>query len=299
MPSAFVLAAGYGTRLRPLTDRIPKPLLPVGDRPLLAHTLEQIFAFPTVKVTLNAHHCSKEISNYINSLEVTVNVSVEEKILGTAGGLRAARGFFDAGDVLVVNGDIHGKLPLGELLAAGAAELLLAVVPTPLGTGTVGVGRDGRVVRLRGERFGEEVWSGDYMGVMRVDGSSLEGLPEEGCLVGDVALPRLRSGSDRVRALRVEGTFLDIGSPEAYLRANLAWLELRGSSAFVAPSATVADGVELTESVLLEGARVRGRGAVRRVVALPGARFEAPLTDSIVLADGRVVSLRDAARSVP
>ncbi len=290
MPSALVLSAGFGTRLRPLTDAFPKPLLPVGDRPLLAHTLEEIRRIPTVKVAVNAHHAARELANYINILHSTVNVSYEEKILGTAGGLRAASRYFDGGSVLVVNGDIHGRLPLAELLAADETGLLLAVVPTEKGTGTVGASRDGRVTRLRGERFGEEEWSGNYMGVMRVGGAVVAQLPESGCLIGDVALPMLRSGSASVRVLPVEGTFLDVGSPATYHEANMRWLAAEGRTTFVADTANVDSSLEVVDSLLHERVVVQGVGEVRRVVALPGARFEAPLADAIVLPDGRVVS---------
>lgn len=289
MASVLVLSAGFGTRLLPLTEAIPKPLLPVGDRPLLAHTLQEVLRIPRVKVAVNAHHASDILSSYLDILWPTVNVSREEKILGTAGGVRAARRFFEPGHVLVVNGDIHGRLPLPEMLAAEDADLLLAVVPRPLGEGTVGAHRDGRVTRLRGERFGQEDWSGDYMGVMRVGSRALELLPEVGCLIGDVALPLLRSASAGVRVLPVEGPFLDVGSLATYHRANLGWLRAEGRDAYVADTAVVSEATPVADSLLHSGVVVGGAGEVRRVIALDGARFDAPLADAIVLPDGRVV----------
>ncbi len=285
----MVLCAGYGSRLRPLSDELPKPLLPVGARPLLTQILQQLHEGGACRLVVNSHYLSEKIASLVNDLDIKVHVLVEEEILGTAGGIRAARDLLPGDVTIVVNGDIYGRLPLQELLDSSEGGAVLAVVPSSGGKGTVGIGDSGQVVRLRGERFGEEVSSGDYMGVARLKGEMIAGLPPRGCLIGDGLLPHLRAGG-RVGACRVSGDFIDIGSLEDYLAANLAWLR-RGGDVFVSPSATVTGDVVLSQSVVGEGARVEGRGNIDRCVVLPGARAVAPLRSSLVLPSGRVVQL--------
>ena len=106
-------------------------------------------------------------------------------------------------------------------------------------------------------------------------------LPDQGCLVGDVYLPALRRG-ERIATSRHEGGWDDVGTLEAYLAANLRWLEARRERAFVGSGARVASDVELDRALVGAGAEVVGRGALRRVVVWPGATARAPLEDAIV-----------------
>src|SRR5688500_17541887 len=81
--SAFVLAAGFGTRLRPLTDEIPKPLLPVGPEPLLLSTLRVLHEAGAAALGANVHHHAEKITNEIEHLSFNVHVNHELRILGT------------------------------------------------------------------------------------------------------------------------------------------------------------------------------------------------------------------------
>lgn len=284
--SGMVLAAGYGSRLRPLTDEIPKPLLPLGAAPLLQHTLQVLLEAGAVDLVVNTHHLAEQIRSFVQGLEHEVHVVHEPLVRGTAGGVAGARRHFRRAHVVVANGDIWADFPILELARAATDWLVLAAVPAA-GAGTLGIGADGEVVRLRGERFGEEVLAADYIGLACLGPRALSRLPEEGCLVGDVALPLLREGI-RVQALLRPGQFLDVGEPGAYLAANLAWL---GGRAWVSPGALVAPGVSIKASVVGARAEVRGSGEVVDSVVLPGARALAPLARSIVLPSGRVVEV--------
>jgi mannose-1-phosphate guanylyltransferase len=169
--------------------------------------------------------------------------------------------------------------------------MALAVAPRQPGTGTVGLGVDGGVVRLRGERFGVEVAGGDYVGVAAIGARVLQALPERGCLVGDVALPLLRAG-DAIATAPVAGDWIDIGSLDAYRRANAGWLARTAGPAasWVSPSATVGADVQLSASIVGEGATVGGSGEVARCIVWPGARAVAPLANAIVTTSGHVVT---------
>src|SRR5436190_2325769 len=196
MASGIILAAGFGTRLRPLTLELPKPVVPVGDRPLIAHLAAACHRAGLSHLVANAHHEHEKLSRVIRELALNVDVVVEPEIRGTAGGVAGAREQLGRGAVLVWNGDILTEPPVAELLAMASVcnAQVLAVSRCPVGQGTVGVDASGRVVRLRGQVFGTEDQGGDYVGVMALGPTVVASLPNPGCLIGDVALPSLAAG---------------------------------------------------------------------------------------------------------
>ncbi len=287
--AALVLAAGFGTRLAPLTDEMAKPTVPVGNRPLVLDILDRIGEVCVGPVAVNVHYNAEQVAALVQGAFPSVIISREERILGTAGGARQAAELCRAQSLVVVNGDIFGSLPLSALLEQASDGMLLAVVRRRLGEGTVGVDSQGRVVRLRGEIFGKEVASGDYMGVARLGPRCLSTLPRHGCLIGDWALPELRALRS-VEAHFVESEFLDIGSLSVYLEANLRCVRSSGGT-IRAPSARWESGVEVRSSVLGEDARIVGAGVVEESVVLPGAQAQAPLHRAVVTPQGRVIQL--------
>jgi mannose-1-phosphate guanylyltransferase len=287
----MLLCAGLGTRLRPLTDELPKPLVPLGDRPLLAHVLERLSEGGITRAVMNSHHLHHEFLHILRQLPRKPQVSHESEILGTAGGVAHARQLLGKAPLVVHNGDILCRPPVAPLLErARTGGMWLAVAARPPGQGTIGLDDEARVVRLRGGQFGSETRGGDYIGVASLGADVLEALPARGCLIGDVALPRLRSGQV-VGAVLVEGGFIDCGHLVSYFEANLAWLEERGERAFVGKDAVV-DGVELERTVVGAGARVTGSGRLERVVVWPGATARAPLSDMIVTSRGQLVNVQ-------
>jgi mannose-1-phosphate guanylyltransferase len=292
MTSAMILAAGLGTRLRPLTDELPKPLVWIGDRPMLAHIAVRLAEGGVRAAVLNAHHRAADFSaGALDALPIPVHVLREPEILGTAGGVSNAAAALGEGDVVVWNGDILADLDVAALCAEhrerGAAATL-AVAPRAAGEGTVGMDAGGRVVRLRGERFGEEAGGGDFIGVQVLGGALRRRLPDRGCLVGDAYLPWLRAGG-ALATFRAPDVWDDVGTVASYLRANARWLSRSGRRAYVAPDAIVAAGVEVIDSVVGAGARVAGGGALRGCVVWPRAEARAPLEGAVVSTAGRVV----------
>ncbi|HEY2408723.1 MAG TPA: nucleotidyltransferase family protein [Polyangiaceae bacterium] len=292
MTRAMILCAGFGTRLRPLTDELPKPLAPIGDRSILSHTASHLAKLGVADAVINVHHLADRFSRIINDLPLKVQIVRELEIRGTAGGVAGARSHFTEAPVLVWNGDILVKPPVSEVLACAAeVGVCLCVAERVDGRGTVGLDARGSVVRLRGECFGEEVRSADYVGVLALSGEVLGALPERGCLIGDVTLPILRRGG-RVAGVAVTGGFLDAGDPETLLRANLDWLEQRVLASYVAPGVEVDPGVSVERSVVSRGARVRGHGALRECLICEGAEVTAPLSRAIVTPSGRIIHAR-------
>jgi mannose-1-phosphate guanylyltransferase len=283
----MILAAGLGTRLRPLTDLVPKPLVPVGDRPVLGHVVDRLREAGLSPIVANAHHHAPEVDRFCGAASVLV--SHEDDLLGTAGGIARAAGLLGEGDVLVHNADVLVSVDLGGLLAAHRArraEATLAVVSRPAGEGNVGCDASGVVVRLRKETFRPgETAGGEFTGVHVIGPRLRAALPAKGCVVGDAYMPHLRSGAAGLYMYSARN-FLDVGSLAGYLRANVEWLAARGERSFVGAGASVGPAVTLDGAVVGAGARVTGEGALVRCVVWPNAAAVAPLEDAVVTAAG-------------
>jgi NDP-sugar pyrophosphorylase family protein len=278
----MLLGAGLGTRLHPLTDERPKPLVPVGDRTVLEHVAARLAEAGWSRLVVNAHSFADQMEEICASLPLPTEVVIEEtRPRGTAGGVAGARAALGGGDVLVHNADMLVELDLGALVVAHTSFAALATLAVqgglPPNEGNVGVDAEGRIVRLRDRSFGREQAGALFGGVQIL--SSEVSLPNEGCLVGDVYIPLLERGL-ALAAAPVVGRFFDIGSPAAYLEANLAWLA--GRQSYLGHDAVISPRVSVVSSVVGRGARVDGAGPLERVVVWPGVRARAPLADAIV-----------------
>ena len=116
----LLLAAGLGTRLRPLTDRMPKCLMPIKGRPLLEIWLERLTAIGVESVLINTHYLSQKVVAYVSesNYKNLVHLRYEPVLLGTAGTLIKNLGFFEGQDFLMIHADNYCMDDLKELLAA-------------------------------------------------------------------------------------------------------------------------------------------------------------------------------------
>lgn len=285
----MILAAGLGTRLRPLTDELPKPLVPVGDRPAAAHVAARLAAASVTAAVINTHHLAEAFTPEVMArFPIDLHVIHEPAILGTGGGVANARPLLGGGDVIVWNGDILAEIDLGAMVArhrAAGAPATLAIAPRPGRRSPRRAG--GRVVRLRGERFGEEIEGGDFLGVYVLTEAFRDRLPSPGCLVGDGCLPLLREGR-AVASFIYEGSWDDIGSVASYLAANARWLARGGLPSFTGEGATRGGGIDVAGSVIGAGAEITGEGSIRGCVVWPGAVARAPLEGAVVTPRGVV-----------
>jgi mannose-1-phosphate guanylyltransferase len=277
--ATMILAAGLGTRLRPLTDHCPKPLVPVGDAPVLVHILRGLAGVAKAPVVVNAFHLPDAFADLVGD----VHVVTETRLLGTAGGVRNAAPWLGADDVLVWNGDILAELPAEAVVRthrSGTAQSTLVVRPRPAGQGNVGVDAEGRVVRLRTTAFGAlgpEAQGGEFLGIHVLGAAVRARLPAEGCLVGDVYLPMLAEGAE-LAAFLTEVPFSDIGSVASYRAANATWLAARGLRAYVHPTAVVTGRVD----GCVIGARARVHADLADCVVWPDTEVLDPHTGRVL-----------------
>lgn len=241
---------------------------------------------------VNAHHRADQVASYARG--VGLEVSREEALLGTAGGLRAAGELLGAGDVLVWNGDMIGNLDAGALLAAHASEAArgavatLVVRPRSDALGNTGLDSRGDVVRLRREAGCDgEAQTADFLGIYVVGDALRRGLPAKGDIIAEALLPALRRGG-RIAVFATDAAFIDVGTPRAYLDANLRWLARRGVGCWVGEGGRTNPRATLEGVVVGNGASVTGEGRVEGCVVWPGAVLGAPMANAVVAPEGVV-----------
>lgn len=277
---ALVLAAGHGNRLRPLTAFIPKPIVPIRGKPVVAHTIEQLAAQGCEAIALNLFHRGESIREALGDScsGVPLTYSVEETLLGTLGALGPLRDFLGQADqILIINGDSLCYWPLRGLLRrhrrSGAdATMLVAkrIDPEPFGGG-VGVENHRRIVSLRPKDADTEAVSRRvFMGAHVISPDLLERVPEgPSNFVTDLYEPLLALGGS-IAALESSRKWHDLGTPERYRQAVLDWGRRRG---WTAPDAQVASDARLRGSVVENKVCVESDCRVSSSIILEGARI--------------------------
>jgi NDP-sugar pyrophosphorylase family protein len=228
----MILAAGEGTRLRPLTLDTPKAVVPIGGIPLIAHTVHWLVSHGIVEVMINLHYQGEKIVASLgdgSALGAKISYSWESALLGTAGGVKRCEGFF-GGPFVVIYGDVLTDCDLTALIAfhrqrQAVATLALYEAPNPWEAGIVQTAADGKVLDfiekpLRGSEVGNMANSGLYV-LEREVLAQID--PDRFSDFGFHVLPRLIAQGVPVWGYRLPDSayLLDIGSPEKYRRANL------------------------------------------------------------------------------
>jgi mannose-1-phosphate guanylyltransferase len=307
---AMILAAGLGTRLRPLTEQTPKPALPVVDVPNIVRTIAHLKRSGIAELVVNLHHRPEVLRALLgdgSALGVSIAYSEERpEILGTGGGIRRARDLLGDRTFCVVNGDALFAPDLAAALAAHRSSGAIATMIVRRDAdaerlGPVGLDRRNRVRRLvdvGSQRAGLEVCM--FTGVHVLEPEIFALLPEDGCIVRGAYMPLvLRCGP--IGAYVESGTFRDLGTPRAYLDANVGLASGRIRLAGYEPppgGVHVGDGANLSSScTLLEGTVVEqgaevGDGVVlERCLVRAGAFAGESAVDAIFCADGRRVQV--------
>ncbi len=130
---AMVLAAGAGTRLRPLTYETPKPMVPVVNRPVIHHVLDNLLKHGVKDVMVNLYAHADQVRGYCGDgsrWSLNVQYSLEPKLLGTAGAIKKVEGFFKDGPFFVMSGDGLSDIDLTEMLAFHKRRGSLATMAT-------------------------------------------------------------------------------------------------------------------------------------------------------------------------
>lgn len=282
MIPAIILAAGLGTRLRPLSALCAKPAMPVAGQPLITRILAQVARAGVTDVVINLHHLGHTITTLTGDgahLGLRIRYSWETEILGSGGGPARAMRLVDGHRALILNGDTLTDLDLTALVRThdeSGALVTLAVVPNtePARYGGVAADETGAFTGLVPKGAPEPSWH--FVGVQVAARAAWEGVaidrPSDSIAGVYRALAARHPGS--VRVAPVMTAFDDIGTPADYLRTCLAHANAEGGST-VAPTARIADGATIARSVLWDGVEVGAGAALVDCIVLPGARVPA------------------------
>lgn len=235
---AMVLAAGLGTRMRPLTDRVPKPLVMVAGRALIDHMLDRLAAAGVERAIVNVHHFAEAIEEHLVERLLkphggpNIVLSDErQRLLGTGGGVVKALDLLGGAPFFHTNSDsiwIEGVRPnLDRLVAAfdpAEADGLLLLAPTAGsigydGSGDFALAADGRL-RRRGER---EVVPFVYAGAAILTPALFADAPAGAFPLGQLFDRAAETG--RLHGLRLEGVWMHIGTPAAIAEAEAAMID--------------------------------------------------------------------------
>jgi mannose-1-phosphate guanylyltransferase len=315
---AVVLVGGFGTRLRPLTLSVPKPMLPIGHRPMIARLVDRLGRGGVTEVVLALGFRPEP---FIEAFpdgrcgEVALTYAVEPEPLDTAGAIKFAAEFAGIDDTFVVaNGDVMTDLDVSALVDAhrafGAeATLHLIGVDDPSAFGVVDLADDGSVrAFVEKPAPGTEPSNLINAGTYVFEPSVLARIPSATKVsVERDTFPRIVADGG-LFGVATHDYWIDAGVPTLYRAANLDLLDGKrrtercdavAPSADVAPDAivehsivgdgvTVGAGASVSDSVLLPGASVAARATVERSLVMGAVGIGATVSDAMVGAEGRV-----------
>lgn len=226
---AMILAAGLGTRLRPLTLGVPKPLVPVANRPLLEYTFALIAAAGIDEVIVNIHHLPERMQDGLRRLDASglgVHFSVERRILGTAGGVKKAGAFLCGGTFFLLNGDFLIDIDLGRVLDFHREQQAVAtmVLMPDASAGVISVDPEGRIHRILTPATQEPVdWiRTGFTGIHILEPEVLKLIPANTPWeINRQVYPELLARGRRVCGFLHHGYWCEAGNPAGYLAANL------------------------------------------------------------------------------
>lgn len=294
------MAGGEGTRLRPLTNLRPKPMVPIANQPVMEHIIGLVKHYGINEIVATLAFMPKVIEDYFGSGEewgVDISYALEESPLGTAGSVKNAQALIGDDTFVVISGDALTDIDLRSVIefhrAKGATvTIALKAVPDPLDFGVVITDDDGRIERFLekptwGQVFSDTINTGIYVMEPEVFEHIPEGRPFD---FSSELFPLLMEKGYGLYGCPVDGYWCDIGSVDTYMQAHRDILD--GKAKVFVPGVTareglwVGEGCEVDPSAYVGSAVVLGRNVTVRAGAHVG--------DYTVLGDNCVVGAHSA-----
>ncbi|MEA2339682.1 MAG: mannose-phosphate guanylyltransferase [Thermoanaerobaculia bacterium] len=285
---AMILAAGYGTRLRPVTYTMPKPIVPLAGRPLMGWAVEALLAAGISDFVVNLHHLPEPIERYLRDRyagRANFEFSFEPEILGTGGGVRKVRSLLESdSEFFLVNGDTVQFPPYEALRAARNGREALAALTLrhpPEGDRFTPVYFDDGSIIGFGKGSGEALM---FSGTHLISNRIFDYLPDKDFsgIVDEVYQPVIDSERESIAGVVDDGLWFDIGTPQRYMIASRTLLDLIVRGQLANPPETR----EIGDSLMHETATISG--SISRSIVGERSVIEGTLTDSVVWDDCRI-----------
>ena len=235
---AMILAAGEGRRLRPLTNHLPKPMLPVAGRPLLEHTIVYLRENGITDLAINLYHLPQAVIDYFgdgSDWGISLRYSVEEKLLGSAGGVKLVQDFFDD-TFIVYYGDLFTQADLRPMIdlhrqRGAPATMGLYRVPDPWNRGIVELNAEQTITRFAEKPPRDQVFSDlANAGIYVLEPEVLDSIPAGQMYdFGHDVFPDMLANGVPIAGYVIDDSLIDIGLPEKYEEANRLALEMASS----------------------------------------------------------------------
>ena len=272
MHTAFVLGAGLGTRLRPLTNRRPKPLIPLANRPLITHAFDHLIAAGVKRFVVNTHWCAERYAEFFPTGEwrgCPIHFIEETpEVLETGGGIWNARELLSDGPFIVYNGDILSDIPLARAIAhhrTTGNEVTLILRTTGDNRNVTFDAESGRILDLRKVLRPELEPAHLFTGIYLVQPEFIARIPAaQKISVVPIFHEMIRAGAKLGGILLDEGTWRDLGTREEYLA-------VAGPGNTIHPTATIGAGAILENCIIWENATVATGAHLTRCIVADGA----------------------------
>lgn len=294
----FIPAAGYGTRLKPLTDHFPKPLLPVCGIPLIQRIIESVQSQVEIcTIGVNTHYLPEVVESWALKSPFSAKLKLfhEEEILGTGGALINAKSLFNEGTCLLANGDVISAIDWAELIKFHKESNNLVTLAVQDRTHERRVGADSEMNLVCIDQTCSDPvadhWFG-YACAAVYEADFLKYLPAgESHVVPFWVEAAKETGRVKVFDIGRETYWLDIGNPQSYTQAVLDSLlsEKRFlSDPLSTPTDTVLSDIAVIENDVTVGENV----ALRNVIALPGASIEdGSKLENVIVTSGGIIKI--------
>ncbi|BAU23643.1 hypothetical protein THC_1275 [Caldimicrobium thiodismutans] len=252
---AFILCAGFGKRLKPITEKIPKPLIPILGKPLLERIIKKINRAGIKEIAINLHHLGEKIIKFIEDFPLNERVEIfyEKEILGTGGALKNAETFLKGSTFLVHNGDIFSDVDLKEFISFHFKERPIAtllILDNPE-ENRLFLDEEGNLIGVEGyvepERYFKKM---GFSGLALYEPEFLNFLERGFSSVVSSWIEALKAGFT-IKTYPLIGFWMDCGSPEGYFKAVKNCLKNSGETAYFHPTANC-DNLEFQGYISIE-----------------------------------------------
>jgi NDP-sugar pyrophosphorylase family protein len=290
---AMILAAGLGTRLRPLTEERPKVLMPVANQPIIARVIDHLKAHGFTRLVVNAHHLHQQLLDYLDlgkPFGLPIDTRVEPEILGTGGGIKNTSDFWDDDPFVVINGDVLTDIDLAsayeEHVRSGSLVTLILHDCEPFNQ--IEVAEDGHISDIARQNLPGRL---AFTGIHIISPELLSYIPKGVFYDIIVCYQQLIASGKAIRAFVSKNHYWrDIGTLKSYVDANR---ELSKKEILIAPGCEIDPSVVFKDwAVVGEKSVIRRHAEIARSILWEGAtvREGSMIADSIVTSRQNIAS---------